>query len=254
MTGKNPEITPSDSPVLQGEALRHSYGKREVLRSIDIRIQPGRLLGLLGPNGAGKTTCIHLLAGILPLRSGRIFLDGIDVGRDPLYRRARLGLGYLPQEPSIFHKLRVRENLELVLEENGVPKAERADRIAPLLQRFGLDGQADQRAGTLSGGERRRLEIARVLSLRPKVLLFDEPFSGIDPLTVATIQSDLIRLAEEGIGILITDHNVRETLRICNHAIILHQGEILARGTPSEVARDPETRERFLGKDFELDR
>ena len=239
--------------ILSAAGLGHCYGKRRVLAELELAISAGEVVGLLGPNGAGKTTCIQLLAGFLRVREGRILLDGSDVTRLTLEGRARLGLGYLPQEPSVFRRLSVRDNLELVLQENGWSARRRRPWIDRLLDRFELSGLAGARADTLSGGERRRLEISRALALKPKVLLFDEPFAGIDPITVKRLQDMVASLAKEGIGILITDHNIRETLKICDRATILDKGRSLCEGPPSELVENELARRRYLGPDFELD-
>ncbi|RJO65192.1 MAG: LPS export ABC transporter ATP-binding protein [Myxococcales bacterium] len=239
--------------VLAAENLRFRYGRREVLAGVSLSAAQGRIVGLLGPNGAGKTTCLNLIAGLLPLQEGRITLNGRNVSDVPLHRRARLGLGYLPQESSVFRGLTTRQNLELVLEERGAKKTERGLWIDELLERFGLSALSGAKASTLSGGERRRLEIARALALRPTLLVFDEPFAGIDPVTVQSLRHLLRGLAESGVAILLADHNIPETLKICDRATILADGAVLMEGTPEAVVADPRARAKFLGDEFKFD-
>lgn len=241
------------SAVLEARDIGHSYGGRRALECVSLTLFPGELVGLLGPNGAGKTTCMRLITGLLAAGEGSITLNGKDITRLPMEKRARMGLGYLPQEPSIFRRLSVRDNLVLVLEENGVRKTEREPWIDGLLSRFRLTGLADKKGDALSGGERRRVEIARSLALKPKVILFDEPFTGIDPISIKTLQEHLLALARDGISLLVTDHNVRETLKICHRATILDGGKTLCSGKPQEISRNVLAKERYLGDDFHLD-
>lgn len=238
---------------LVGRGLSHRYARKDVLNGIDLHVEAYEIVGLLGPNGAGKTTAMRLLAGLLPLRAGSVYLNGQDVSRYPLSHRARLGLGYLPQESSVFRRLSVGENIDLALQEGGVPSRLRAARRSLALDRLELTALSGALAETLSGGERRRLEIARALALEPRVLLLDEPFAGLDPLAVGRLKNDLRALAGEGLGILVTDHNIREILSICHRATILREGEVLREGRPMVLAEDPMVREHFLGRDFRLD-
>jgi len=228
--------------------LRRTLGGRLVLGGVDLAVRPGEVVGLLGPNGAGKTTCFRLIAGLDRADAGTVTLDGAPLDGLPLWRRVRLGLGYLSQEPSVFRGLTVRENLLVPLERLG--EAARADG---LLEEAGLAHLAGSQAGTLSGGERRRLEIARCLAANPRVLLLDEPFSGVDPVAVADLQGRIRALAARGLGVLITDHAVREALGVCDRALLLDGGRPMLGGTPEEVARDPTARARYLGAGFQLD-
>ena len=234
---------------LRATGLIKRWRGRVVLDGLDIGVEPGEIVGLLGPNGAGKTTCFRLITGLLIPDGGQVSLAGRALDGLPLWRRTRLGLGYLPQESSIFRDLSARENLELALE-----LRDARDEAAALLEAAGLTHLALARAGTLSGGERRRLEIARCLAMRPTVLLLDEPFSGVDPVAVSDLQVRIRALADAGIGVLLTDHAVREALRICDRALILDGGRVMSAGTPAEVAADPHARARYLGHDFALDR
>jgi len=211
------------------------------------------VVGLLGPNGAGKTTSFYMIVGLLQPNQGRIVLDGKDITREPMYRRARMGLGYLAQEPSIFRRLTVKENVLAVLETMSLTRAQRAERLEELLGELNLTALADRTATKLSGGERRRVEITRALARRPHFMLLDEPFVGIDPIAVTEIQDIVARLRDRGIGVLITDHNVRETLRITERAYIMYEGRILLQGTASELASNPRAREIYLGERFRLD-
>ncbi len=228
--------------------LTRSFGGRRVVDGVDLAVGPGEVVGLLGPNGAGKTTSFKMIAGLERADAGTVALDGGRLDGLPLWRRVRAGLGYLPQEPTIFRKLTVRDNLAVA------PGAGR-DRahLDALLERAGLSALGDQPAGRLSGGERRRLEIARCLAARPRVLMLDEPFAGVDPVAVAALQARIRGLAAEGLGLLVTDHAVRETLGICDRAVILDQGRVMAEGSPAQVAADPHVRARYLGEGFRLD-
>jgi len=237
---------------LIAQDLRKRYGGRSVVDGVSLDIQRGEVVGLLGPNGAGKTTSFYMMVGLVRPEVGRIFLEGRDITDLPMYRRCRLGLGYLPQESSVFRKLSVEENLLAVLETLDLTAEERRRRLRRLLEELDLAPLARHRAHTLSGGERRRLEITRALVTAPRYLLLDEPFTGIDPIAIGDIQAIIARLRERGIGVLITDHNVRETLAITDRAYILHGGRILASGTALELAQNPRAREIYLGEKFSL--
>ncbi len=239
-------------PVLRAEGLLKRYGHREVVSRVTFQVMPGEIIGLLGPNGAGKTTSFKMVTGMIPPDGGRIFLKGEEVTRAPMYLRARKGMGYLSQEPSIFRRLSVEENLLAILETMGLSRAEQARRADALLARLGLTALRKYKAQTLSGGERRRLEIARALLRTPAILLLDEPFSGVDPKAVSEIRRHLLDLSKEGISILLTDHNVREALAITHRAYLIDQGTILAQGTPAELVRNPLARQRYFGEDFTL--
>ncbi len=232
--------------------LSKSYRGRKVVDGVSLKISPGEVVGLLGPNGAGKTTTFHLLVGLTRPDSGRVMLNGTDLTDFPMYLRARNGLGYLPQEPSVFRKLSVEENILAVLETLPMEGSERRERLEELLELMGLAHLRRHRADTLSGGERRRVEIARALVLSPSFILLDEPFSGIDPVTVLDIQKIVSDLKQRSIGVLVTDHNVRETLRVTDRAYIIHNGRIFRAGTPQELSSDPEVRRIYLGEQFQL--
>jgi len=238
--------------LLHVERLRKTYGKRTVVASVDLTVEAGEIVGLLGPNGAGKTTCFYMIVGLVRADEGKIELDGQDVTHDPIHRRARHGLSYLPQEASIFRRLSVRENVRAVLELRGLPKEEIRQKEDELLAELGIAHLADQPSVSLSGGERRRLEIARALATDPKIILLDEPFAGVDPIAVIEIQRIVRFLQERGISVLITDHNVRETLGICNRASILADGRVTASGRPEEIIDDPHVRRVYLGEHFRL--
>jgi len=237
---------------LVAERLNKRYGEREVVRRLDLQVRAGEVIGLLGPNGAGKTTTFNMMVGRVMPSSGRVWLDQQEITALPMFRRARLGITYLPQEPSIFRKLTVAQNVLAILETVEPDRALRRDRLRELLSELGLSERADQRGDSLSGGERRRVEITRALVLDPKFILLDEPFSGIDPIAVIEIQKIVEQLRERGIGIIVTDHNVRETLSICDRAYIIKDGVILRAGTPEDVAADPRVREIYLGENFRL--
>jgi lipopolysaccharide export system ATP-binding protein len=237
---------------LQAADLRKSYRGRKVVDSVSLEIRQGEVVGLLGPNGAGKTTTFYILVGLTRPDYGRVLLDGEDITDLPMYLRARNGISYLPQEPSVFRKLTVEENLLAVLETLELSSEQRHERIEELLAQMGLEGVRHSRAYVLSGGERRRLEIARSLVLSPSFVLLDEPFSGIDPLTVVDIQKIIADLSEAGIGVLVTDHNVRETLAVTNRAYIINEGKILYAGTPGDLAENSEVRRVYLGESFRL--
>ena len=235
-----------------GEMLSKSYGKHTVVDRVSIHVNRGEVVGLLGPNGAGKTTTFYLIVGLLHPGTGRILFDGDDVTRLPVHLRARRGIGYLAQEPSIFRKLSVRDNILAVLETLKLSHEEAQTRFESLLEELHLSALADRPGSKLSGGERRRVEIARALVRRPSFLLLDEPFVGIDPIAVAEIQAIIERLRVQGLGILITDHNVRETLRITNRSYIMYQGRILVEGTAQQLTTDPQARRFYLGEQFSL--
>ena len=239
--------------ILRTHALTKSYGGRTVVRGVSIEVASGEIVGLLGPNGAGKTTTFYMTVGLTAPDSGRVELDGEDVTNDPMYVRARKGIGYLPQEPSIFRGLTVEQNILAILETLGVDRASRERRLAELLGELGLASVAKSPAYTLSGGERRRAEITRALVISPRFILLDEPFAGIDPIAVTEIQKIVFHLKDRGIGVLITDHNVRETLRITDRAYIVHDGGIYRSGTPDALAADEDVRRIYLGADFRLD-
>jgi lipopolysaccharide export system ATP-binding protein len=239
--------------TLQTQNLTKSYGGRTVVRGVNLDVASGEIVGLLGPNGAGKTTTFYMTVGLTGPDSGRVFLDGHDVTDDPMYIRARKGIGYLPQEPSIFRGLTVEQNILAILETMGLAAAERRSRLKALLAELNLTSLAQAPAYTLSGGERRRVEITRALVVSPKFMLLDEPFAGIDPIAVSDIQKIIFHLRDRGIGVLITDHNVRETLRITDRAYIVHDGVIFKSGTPDSLAADDEVRRIYLGTEFRLD-
>jgi lipopolysaccharide export system ATP-binding protein len=235
---------------LRTEDLVKLYGGRRVVNEVSIEVKRGEIVGLLGPNGAGKTTTFYMVIGLVRRDGGRVFMDDRDIGRLPMHRRCRLGIGYLAQEPSVFRKLTVRENLLLVLEVQGLGKRERLERADELMAKLGVAALADRRALVLSGGERRRVEIARTLCSSPSFILLDEPFTGIDPLAIEDIQNIILDLKDEDIGILITDHNVRETLGITDRAYILFDGVIRTEGRSEEIPNDPEARKYYLGERF----
>jgi lipopolysaccharide export system ATP-binding protein len=238
--------------VLSARGLVMHYGKWRVLDRVDVEVKPGEVVGLLGPNGAGKTTTFYLLMGLLVPDGGTILLSGHDVTRMPIYQRARLGLGYLSQESSVFRKLSVRDNVLGVLEVLGVHAAERKKRLDQLLGELGIAHLADRKGYNLSGGERRKVEIARALAVQPSILLLDEPFVGIDPITVSDIQDIVMRLRGKGLGILITDHNVREMLSTTDRAYLLFEGKIRVEGSSRELADNPWARQVYLGERFTL--
>lgn len=240
------------APVLVADDLRKWYGPREVVAGVSFRVMPGEIIGLLGPNGAGKTTSFKMVTGMVPPNGGRVFLRGEDVTRMPMYLRARKGMGYLSQEPSVFRRLTVEENLLAILETMRLPRPEQRRRAEALLVRLGLAGLKGSLAQTLSGGERRRLEIARALLRRPTILMLDEPFSGVDPKAVSDIRRHLKDLSAEGIGVLLTDHNVREALAITHRAYLIDQGAILAEGSPAELVGNALARQRYFGEEFTL--
>lgn len=239
--------------TLQTHGLTKSYGGRTVVRGVSLEVASGEVVGLLGPNGAGKTTTFHMTVGLTAPDSGRVVLDGQDVTDDPMYVRARKGIGYLPQEPSIFRGLTVGQNILAILETLDLSRRERQARLSQLLGELNLTPLENAPAYTLSGGERRRAEITRALVVSPRFMLLDEPFAGIDPIAVTDIQNIIVHLKSRGIGLLITDHNVRETLRITDKAYIVHDGAIFKSGTPESLATDEDVRRIYLGADFRLD-
>jgi lipopolysaccharide export system ATP-binding protein len=239
--------------TLRTEDLTKTYGGRTVVRGVSLDIASGEVVGLLGPNGAGKTTTFSMVVGLASPDSGRVLLDGADVTEDPMYVRARRGIGYLPQEPSIFRGLTVEQNLLAILETLDLDAPTRYRRMRELLAELGLTPLAKAPAYTLSGGERRRVEITRALVMSPQFMLLDEPFAGIDPIAVTDIQKIVFHLKTRGIGVLITDHNVRETLRITDRAYIVHDGVIFRSGTPGSLAADEEVKRIYLGSEFRLD-
>jgi lipopolysaccharide export system ATP-binding protein len=247
-----PSATGNLPSEIQTEDLVKTFGKRTVVDGVRIRVQAGEIVGLLGPNGAGKTTTFYMIVGLVPATSGRVRIDGRDATRLRMHRRARLGVGYLPQEPSVFRHLTVEENILAIVEAIGIPRRERPGRVQAHLDELGLGDVAKQKAYTLSGGERRRLEIARALVTRPKFLLMDEPFAGVDPISVAEVQKIILQLKQRGIGVLITDHNVRETLRIVDRGYIIHRGKVLTEGASDFLINDPQAREIYLGQDFNM--
>jgi lipopolysaccharide export system ATP-binding protein len=239
--------------TLRTHELTKSYGGRTVVRGVSLEVASGEVVGLLGPNGAGKTTTFYMTVGLAAPDSGRVVLDDEEVTDDPMYVRARKGIGYLPQEPSIFRGLSVEQNIAAILETLDIDRAGRRERLRQLLTELNLTPLAKAPAYTLSGGERRRVEITRALVVSPRFILLDEPFAGIDPIAVTDIQKIISHLKERGIGILITDHNVRETLRITDRAYIVHDGAIFRSGTPEVLAGDEDVRRIYLGADFRLD-
>ncbi|HHY15545.1 MAG TPA: LPS export ABC transporter ATP-binding protein [Firmicutes bacterium] len=237
---------------LYAEGLCKRYGKRTVVDDVSFKVRRGEIVGLLGPNGAGKTTMFIMIVGLIKPDGGSIYLDGREITRLPMYQRTRLGLGYLPQEPSIFRKLTVEDNLRAVLELRSLPRSVQDEKLEELLAEFNLEEVRSQRGNQLSGGERRRTEIARALALDPAFLFLDEPFAGIDPIAVAEIQEMVARLRSRNLGVIITDHNVRETLRTTDRAYILHLGKVLISGTTEELAANPLARQHYLGSSFTL--
>ncbi len=238
--------------LVRVESLAKHYGRKVAVNDVSLEVKTGEVVGLLGPNGAGKTTTFYMVVGLVPTTRGKVTLDGRDITQLPMWRRARAGIGYLPQEASAFRKLTARENVLAVIETLGLSAKEAGARADALLADLGLTALADQLAYTLSGGERRRLEIARALGTGPRFILMDEPFSGVDPISVAEVQSIVRRLKSRGIGVLITDHNVRETLAIVDRAYLIHQGRVLVSGSPTEILENPDSRRLYLGEGFKL--
>jgi lipopolysaccharide export system ATP-binding protein len=241
------------SQVLSGVNLRKTYGDREVVKGISINVKRGEVVGLLGPNGAGKTTTFYMITGMIRPNEGIVKLNGTDITKMPMYKRARHGIGYLAQEPSVFTKLSVEDNLRLVLEMTSLTKEEQAQKLEKLLDDFSITHIRKNKAFNLSGGERRRTEIARALVMEPNFILLDEPFSGIDPIAVEDIQQIIFGLKSRNIGILITDHNVRETLSITDRSYLLYEGNILKSGSAREMTEDEEARRLYLGSKFKMD-
>jgi len=238
--------------LLETSAVSKSYRGRKVVDQVSLELRPGEVVGLLGPNGAGKTTTFYIIVGLIAPQSGRVILFGEDITNVPMYQRARSGISYLPQEPSVFRKLTVSENLRSIAETLDLSPKKQEELTAELLKEFGIEHLRDQGAYTLSGGERRRLEIARALVLTPQFILLDEPFAGIDPLAVLEIQRLICRLKDRGIGVLITDHNVRDTLNITDRAYIISEGKILREGSPGQLTNDMEVKKVYLGENFRL--
>ena len=238
--------------ILRTEHLIKAYGSRTVVNGVSIEVKEGQIVGLLGPNGAGKTTTFYMIVGFITPNSGKVFLDQVDITREPMYIRARRGLGYLPQEPSVFRKLSVENNIKAILEMTILSKLEQKDKLESLLDEFHLNKVRNNLGDSLSGGERRRTEIARALASNPNFILLDEPFAGIDPIAVEDIQSIVQKLKTKNIGILITDHNVQETLSITDSAYLIFEGKILKAGTAEDLASDEEVRRVYLGQNFEL--
>ncbi len=242
----------TDAPLLQTEKLVKIYGGRAVVNGVDINVRRGEIVGLLGPNGAGKTTSFYMIVGLVRPNSGQVIFQGADVTRMPMFKRARAGMGYLPQEESIFRKLTVEQNIMAILETTSLSKAERKARCEELLHQFGIEHIARNEALTLSGGEKRRLTIARSLVTSPSLLMLDEPFSGVDPIAVFDVQQIVSNLREAGLAILITDHNVRETLAIVDRAYLIFEGRVESEGTKDFLLNDPVSRKLYLGESFQM--
>ncbi|MDJ0654788.1 MAG: LPS export ABC transporter ATP-binding protein [Xanthomonadales bacterium] len=239
--------------MLRAEGISKAYKGRRVVDQCSLQVSQGETVGLLGPNGAGKTTCFYMVVGLVPCESGAISLDDEDITRTPMHLRAKGGIGYLPQEPSVFRRLTVRDNIMAVLElRKGLSRAERRKQMADLMDELQIRHLGDQRGISLSGGERRRVEIARALAAAPRFMLLDEPFAGVDPISVGEIKRIVRHLKSRNIGVLVTDHNVRETLDICDRAYILNQGRVLAQGEPESLLNDPQVRQVYLGDDFQM--
>ena len=240
--------------ILKGVNLSKEYGKRSVVDNVTVSVKQGEIVGLLGPNGAGKTTTFYIITGMIQPNAGEIWLDSEDISSMPMYKRARMGVGYLPQEASIFRKMTVYQNIYAVLEFMNMEKSEREEKTEHLMKEFGISHIAQSKGYVLSGGERRRTEIARTIATDPKFILLDEPFAGIDPIAVEDIMKIVAKLKEKGIGVLITDHNVHETLSIVDRGYILIEGKIFRQGTSEELANDEKVRKLYLGESFKLDR
>ncbi len=240
--------------ILKAEKIYKKYKQRMVVEDVSIELQQGEIVGLLGPNGAGKTTSFYMIVGLIKPNSGKIFLDETEITSEPMYKRAKRGIGYLAQEASVFRKMSVEDNIKTVLEFTTLSKKEQHEKMESLLEEFGLTHIRKSKGDTLSGGERRRTEIARALAVDPKFILLDEPFAGVDPIAVEDIQTIVTKLKNKNIGVLITDHNVHETLSITDRAYLLFEGKILRSGTSEDLANDEEVRKVYLGKNFELRR
>jgi len=239
--------------MLRAEHLSKTYGKREVVGDVSLTVKPGCVVGLLGPNGAGKTTCFYMIVGLIPVGDGSILVDDVDITHEPVNVRSRMGVGYLPQDASIFRKLSVANNIMAILEiRDDLNRQQREETLQLLMEDLGVSHLAGQMGVSLSGGERRRVEIARALAARPRFILLDEPFAGVDPISVGEIQKIVRHLTDLGIGVLITDHNVRETLGICDYAYILSDGHVLASGEPASIIANDKVRDVYLGKNFSL--
>jgi len=238
--------------ILRTEKIIKKYRKRTVVNEVSVELKQGEIVGLLGPNGAGKTTSFYIIVGLIKPFAGQVYLDDLNITNEPMYKRGQRGISYLPQEASVFRKLSVEDNIRAILEFTGLPKDKQKERLETLLDEFGLQHVRKSEGITLSGGERRRCEIARCLAVDPKFILLDEPFAGIDPIAVEDIQNIVSRLKEKNIGVLITDHNVHETLTITDRAYLLFEGSILRAGTSRELADDPHVRKVYLGENFEL--
>jgi len=239
--------------MLSAQTLSKSFGSRQVVKDISLEIKSGEIVGLLGPNGAGKTTSFYMIVGLIPVDHGTIFLDQRELTHDPIHERAQLGIGYLPQEASVFRKLSVADNIYAIIEtRDDLEQEDKLDLLERLLADFHIDHIRDSLGMALSGGERRRVEIARALAMDPQFILLDEPFAGVDPISVLDIQGIIKELAQRGIGILITDHNVRETLKVCERAYIFNEGEVIAKGTPESIMKDKRVLSVYLGRDFRL--
>ena len=242
----------AEKETLSAQHLRKHFGKREVVKDVSLELTTGEVLGLLGPNGAGKTTCFYMIVGLIPADSGTITINQHDITRQPIHQRAKMGVGYLPQEASIFRGMNVADNIRAILQLYTNDKNEVEKGLQSLLSELRIEHIADSPAVALSGGERRRVEIARTLAMKPKFILLDEPFAGVDPIAVIDIQKIIMFLKERGIGVLITDHNVRETLRICDRACIISDGTVLASGLPKDLVENEEVRKAYLGENFNL--
>ncbi len=245
-------VAPPGGSEIRTDQLVKTFGQRTVVNGVSLRFRAGEVVGLLGPNGAGKTTTFYMVVGLIPATAGRVLLDDADITRLRMHQRARRGIGYLPQEASVFRKLTVEENILAIAETVGVPRAARRALVAAHLAELNLGHVARQKAYTLSGGERRRLEIARALVTKPKFLLMDEPFAAIDPISVSEVQKLILQLKARGIGVVVTDHNVRETLRIVDRAYLIHQGRVLTEGTGDFLIHDEQARKFYLGDSFKL--
>ena len=238
--------------TLRTEGLVKKYGERTVANNVSINVKQGEIVGLLGPNGAGKTTTFYMTTGLIVPNAGRIFLDNEEITKDPVYRRAQKGVGYLPQEASVFRKMSVEDNIKAVLEMTNFSKEYQKEKLESLIDEFNLNHVRHNLGDRLSGGERRRTEIARCLAIEPKFIMLDEPFAGVDPLSVNEIQDIVRRLAAQGLGIIITDHNVRETLSVVNRAYLVYNGRLLKEGSSEDLVNDPEVREKYLGENFRM--